>query len=414
MAKVWRYLGIALGTVRSVLAIRFTMLCWDLPWPDPILTIDGKSYLKGAEGATWRTVLAVNDLYHSPGYQIYLRAIFATLGTNGALIEASKLLSLAMFFASAVMLYRLGRRWFQPAVAQIAVGLFLCSQSWIYYCNMIQYEIMTGFLILLFLSLLTSGLSWESSRFWWLNGIAIGFLLAFISLIQMRYLALLIVPLTYTMLVHGKRLPTQDLRRNGIILLTTLVLLAGWSIAQSLSHGRAIFVMDGSQFRFHVSNNPNALGFSFPYPQVAEPSGWQFILSMPGQWLWLIGQRALYLFGIKRDLWALPPDGFGGGPIGSYSALDAISTIVFAAGLLLAIWRLYRGELGDAVKTIMVVLACVILPPLLIFGSKRFIVPVMPLMALFQGYVIATVADAARDHARNPLDRDRLPPEPYK
>jgi len=32
----------------------------------------------------------------------------------------------------------------------------------------------------------------------------------------------------------------------------------------------------------------------------------------------------------------------------------------------------------------------VTLPPLLIFGSKRFIVPVIPLIALFQGYAIVT------------------------
>ncbi len=397
MAKVWRYLGVALGTVGSVLAIRFTMLCWDLPWPDPILTIDGKSYLKGAEGATWTTVPAVNDLYHSPGYQIYLRAIFGALGTNRALIEASKLLSLAMFFASAVMLYRLARRSFAPAVAQMTVGLFLCSQSWIYYCNMIQYEVMTGFLILLFLSVLTSGLSSASSRLWWLNSIAIGFLLAFISLIQMRYLALLIVPLTYTVLSRGPRFSHPDLRRNGIILLTALALLAGWSIAQSVSHGRTIVLMDGSQFRFHVANNPNAMGYSFPYPQVVEPSGWQFILSMPGQWLWLIGQRALYLFGIKRDIWALPPEDFESGPIGAFSLLNTISSIVFAMGFFLAAWRIYRRELSTELIVTMLVVACMILPPLLIFGSQRFMVPIVPLMALFQGYAIVAVTSAGGD-----------------
>jgi len=34
----------------------------------------------------------------------------------------------------------------------------------------------------------------------------------------------------------------------------------------------------------------------------------------------------------------------------------------------------------------------VMLPPLLIFGSKRFIVPVVPLIALFQSYAIVEAA----------------------
>jgi hypothetical protein len=94
------------------------------------------------------------------------------------------------------------------------------------------------------------------------------------------------------------------------------------------------------------------------------------------------------LFGIKRDIWALPPEGFGSGPIGSYSFLGAISTIVVAAGLILATSRVRRRELSDELKAGILSLACVTLPPLAIFGSKRFIVPVIPLIALFQGYAI--------------------------
>ena len=392
MVKAWRYLCIAFITVGCVLSIRFMMLFWEEPWPHPILTIDGQSYMKGAAGATWATLFKLHDLYHSPGYQIYLRFLFAALGSPKAVTHASKLLSLLMFFASAVLLYRLGRRWFQPAIAQIAVALFLFSESWRYYCNMIQYEVLTGFLMLLFLSMLMSAESSSSPKLSRLYGIGMGFVLAFIALIQMRYVVLLLIPLIYS-LIQRKSLSIHDLRQNGIILLTALVLLAVWSFAQSLDHGRTVFLMEGSEFRFHVANNPNAVGYSFPYPDIVEPSGWQFVLWMPGQWLWLIGQRALYLSGIKRDIWALPPQGFRSGPIGSYSLLDLISVIVFVTGLILAMSRVCRRrDLSDEPTAGILLLACVMLPVLFIFGSKRFIVPVIPLIALFQGYAIVATA----------------------
>jgi len=342
----------------------------------------------------------LHDLYHSPGYQIYLRFLLAALGSFEATIHASKLLCLSMFFASAALLFRLGRRWFQPAVAQIAVVLFLFSEQWRYYCNMIQYEVLTGFLMLVFLSMLLSAESSSSSKISRsLHGVAMGLLLTFISLMQMRYLALLLIPLIYSALIQRKFQSIPALRQNGTILLISLGLLAVWSYAQSVSQGRTIFLMDGSEFRFHVANNPNALGYSYPYPDVVAPSGWQFVLSMPARWLWLIGQRALYLFGIKRDIWALPTEGFRSGPIGSYSFLDAISAIVFAAGLILAMSGVRRGDLSNELMAAILLVACVILPPLLIFGSERFIIPVIPLIALFQGYAIVAAARGLwRDH----------------
>ena len=222
MAKVWRYLCLALSIAGLARAVRLSILSWGQPWPDPILTIDGKSYLKGAAGATWASLLEVHDLYHSPGYQIYLRAIFAAFGSISALIDASRILSLLMFFGSAVLLYRLGRRWFQPSVAQPAVAIFLCSESWAYYCNMIQYEVLTGFLLLMVISLLTSGQPSESRAFWRLKSIAIGILLAFLTLIQVRYVALLVIPLIYPDLVPGTKLSDRRPRRSWLALATAL------------------------------------------------------------------------------------------------------------------------------------------------------------------------------------------------
>jgi 4-amino-4-deoxy-L-arabinose transferase-like glycosyltransferase len=391
MAKIWRYLCLATAAVGCVLAIRFTALFWDSPWPDPILTIDGKSYLSAANGATLGNLFDLSDFYHSPGYQIFLRLLFAIFGSSESMIHAAKILSLLMFFASALMIYRIGRRWFGSAVAEVAIALFLLSESWTYYCNMIQYEVLAGFLMLLFLSMLTAGEFTSQTKTSWRLGIGMGLVLAFLTLIQMRYAVLVLVPLIYAAILHRTRAPKLEFRYFAIMLGTLFLVLSVWSLVQSLIHGRTIMVADGSKFRIHVSNNPNALGYSFPYPEVIEPSGWQFILSMPGQWLWLVGQRALYLFGVKRDIWALPPQGFGSGPIGSYSPLDVISMILAAAGLSMVFIRILRGELTAEPIAAILMLVGVMLPPLLIFGSKRFIVPVIPLVALFQGYGIVAI-----------------------
>ena len=390
----WRYLCLALAVAGCVQAIRFTILFWGQPWPDQILTIDGRSYLNDAVGAGWATLLNLKELYHSPGYQLYLRVLFAALGSMGAMIEASKLLSLLMFLASAWLLYRLSIRWFHAEVAYLAVAIFLLSESWRYYCNMIQYEVLTGFVMLLSLSILVKVEGSALGRLSWLRDIGAGCLLAFISLIQMRYLALLLIPLLSPLMTHGRAMQLKALRHNGLVIFMSLLMLATWSLAQSSNQGRAVVMMDGSQFRFHVANNPNAVGYAFPYPDVVEPSGWQFILSMPAQWVWLVGQRALYLLGIKNDVWALPPEDFTSGRIGTYSIFDIISMGAFAFGLVLAEYRCRGGELSDSYRMASLLVACVMLPPLLIFGSKRFIVPIVPFIAMFQSYAIVKTAQS--------------------
>ena len=103
-------------------------------------------------------------------------------------------------------------------------------------------------------------------------------------------------------------------------------------------------------------------------------------------------KRALYLFGIKRDIWALPPEGFSSDSIGSYSLMDLISVIVFATGLVLAMSGVRRRKLSYELKAGILMLACVILPALSIFGSKRSVVPVIPLIALFQASAIIVSA----------------------
>jgi hypothetical protein len=350
--------------------------------------------LSGAVGASWGTLLRLHDLFSSPGYQLYLRFLFATLSPEAA-IHASKVLSLAMFFASAVLLYSIGRRWFGATVGQVAAVLFLFSESWRYYCNVMQYEVLAGFLMMLLLAMLTSREPARSTTVAAGYDIAIGSVLAFLCILQSRYAVLLALPLAHSWLVRDERMP-RNLRRSAVILAVAFALLGAWVFIQSVNQGRMIPLQSGGSFRMRIGNNPNAMGYSFPLPAIVEPSGWRFVYSMPARWTWLVGQRALYLFGIKRDSWALPPVGFGSGPVGSYSMWNIIAATILAAGLALAIIRASRKELGPEFVTGIVLLAGITLPPLLLFGSERFIVPVIPVMALFQAYALVLCVEAFR------------------
>ena len=121
-----------------------------------MLAIDGPSFIKNARGAVPGTILSFSDLYHSPGYTIYLRLIVSLSGSIERAIAVSKILSLLMYFATGAMLAALSRKWFGSTVACVACAIFALSSSWRAYSNMIQYEVLAGFLALLFVTLLLS------------------------------------------------------------------------------------------------------------------------------------------------------------------------------------------------------------------------------------------------------------------
>jgi len=74
--------------------------------------------------------------------------------------------------------------------------------------------------------------------------------------------------------------------RSMAFALTPLLL---WTLLISTRAGHLIPLMEGSDFRFKLGNNPNATGYSFPYPEIGSPSGWEFLLHRPGNEIRLIG-----------------------------------------------------------------------------------------------------------------------------
>ena len=119
-----------------------------------MLAVDGPNYIRGAleivdHGRPWLP----RDIHHSPGYQAYLAQLLRAARSLPGLIALSKAVSLTLFFAATWLTYRLGRVWFSPGAGILAAWVFSASPAWVYYSNMIQYEVPSGFLLLSWLIL---------------------------------------------------------------------------------------------------------------------------------------------------------------------------------------------------------------------------------------------------------------------
>ena len=109
-------------------------------------------------------------------------------------------------------------------------------------------------------------------------------------------------------------------------------------------------------------------GYSFPYPHLAEPSGFDFILSMPakmGVASWTA--RALSLRHSRGLLGSKAKHGDGTAFVSKSSVGAASSLLVFFAAR-----KKHEARIAEAL------FACVAIPPIFIFASYRFLVPVMP------------------------------------
>jgi 4-amino-4-deoxy-L-arabinose transferase-like glycosyltransferase len=348
----------ALAAVNLARAVAALVRTWDLLWPHPVLAIDGPSYLRGAEELQSIPFWRMTDTYHSPGYQALL-AVFYWLGGGTPLGAAhvSKVVSLGLFAASIFLVYGLARRLAGRTAALLAVVIFSSSTSWITYANMIQYEVLVGFLLL-------EAVTAVSTR-------RAGAALFFAAWIQVRYLPLLLVP------------PAATGRRGWRVTLLALVPLLLWIAV------RGGELAPGSEQRFRIANNPNATGAAFPYPPVAEPFGWAFVVHRPAQLAALAGRRFLYLTGITTDVWTLPP----GGEPGAFSPVALGWTLLFFAALAITIGNAARAGRLREWSALLLVLAGVFAPPLVIFASGRFLVPALPLAAivLANGLALAAV-----------------------
>ncbi|NNN06760.1 MAG: hypothetical protein HKL90_12745 [Elusimicrobia bacterium] len=259
------------------------------------LLIDTPSYLRGMESiAHAGDFLRLQDVYHSPGYQIYLGFFRLLIGRTDRTLVAVRLAAWLLGALCVAMVFRIGEKRFERGSGALAAVILTYSRPWRVYAGLIQYEVPLGFLLLLGVWLLVERPR-PPRRWVW----GAGFSAAAAAMIQLRML-----PWSFLAAAVSRR--ARRATWAGLLAPSVLI-VGGWSWYQSHRLGRTVVVADVLPGLFERGNNPNALGYAFPYRPVLEPSGLRFVAARPARFVWLVSQRFLYLWDIKRDIWSLEP-----------------------------------------------------------------------------------------------------------
>ncbi len=345
------------------------------PWPHDLLIIDGLSYLRGASYfSTHKNFFHLADNYHSPGYQIFLGLLLSDDAVS-KLVTLSKLLSFSFYIASIFLLYKIGKILFTDITALLAATLFSASVSWMYYINMIQYELIIGFLLLLILFLALRASKKKSYTI--LQTIFSGLLLTVVSIFHLKFSPLLFLP----MLSSSKK---PFIKITG--LLCALVPFLLWLVIRASTIKNSQGISGTFLHQFHFSNHIGATGeFDIFHQKIMEPSGLEFILSYPGTFLWLIWQRFLFFWGIKQDIWSVPPSITY--ESGALSFFAIAGCVVFFIGFITSCVQDIKTRNTSKIALYFIV-GVLIFPIVGFVSSQRYLVPLVPFIALFQAYAI--------------------------
>lgn len=339
----------------------------ELPWPIRRLQIDGGSYLKGVDqiikSGNW---FSIKDLYHSPGFQLYLIPFFKLLTPTIFYKIANILLVLMTLFLS----FKIATRLMNTTFSLVAVVLISFSAQIQGYSSTLQPEILMMFLFtFLAFFLLKNPVKLRDQ-------VLIGVASFFLVLIQVRLLPVFLLLLF---------VPNCKKTLKKVSFLIFIILSFCWCGIQTYYNQKFIFFGEGSAFRFLMAYNPNASGASFPYPTVVEPSGWNFIMSHPLDTFGLFIKRYCYLWNLKKDIWDL------GNPLMYKLTGDIVMTPLdlllhffyfLSFHLCLAFLFFTKKLKTPSVYFLICLIFANFLGPILIFSSSRFFVPTLPLVCL--------------------------------
>lgn len=316
----------------------------------------------------------LDDPLHSPAYPLYLGALRKVLGHPERAVRAAKLLAWAATAAACALLVAAGEAW-APGAGWTAAVLLAWSWKWLIYSNVLQYETLAGLLLLLAQARPRARLA----------------ALAAACALHPRFLLCWLAG-------AGRR--------------WRWALPAAALVALALAPGRdKILFQAGRMWR--LANNPAAEGYPLigdepktvegdVSERLVEPSGWSFVARKPLSFLGLTGERFLYLWDVKRDYWtAYDPLLYR--PWRHPPALALLQTSLLGLFVCGAALRLRKKD-PDA-RLAGALLAAALLPPLLSFGSSRYLVSALPLVCLFQAYGLVEAARICKAWVHSPRRR---------
>ena len=370
--------------------------------------VDEPSYKKGmfliAESNDF---LNLKDIYHSPGYQIYLAVLYKIFPIKDKIIFITKIILWLLNLGCIFIIFYLGEKYFGQYVGMISAILFSFSYKYYIYMNLLQYEVLAGFLFLLYIYIHTGGICHKTKYIHYATLFFLGLLVSAVCFIQVGYIPLFLfsclaiyIKLTY----HAKK---NDINGKGILLsfflfLLPIILTIGlWSAYYSLINHRLIIISDSLSKSIVRGNNLNSGGFDFPYPEVTGPTGVKFIISYPGKFLQLIKERFLFFWGLKKDV------GYIEHPLIKYINLcfgknvsglffHVAYFLIFFMGMVTKLTIDIKNHLVGNTACFYLIFLSILTGPLLYAGSHRFSVPTEPIVAIFQGYFLVLLFNLAK------------------
>ncbi|MGQ0732526.1 MAG: ArnT family glycosyltransferase [Acidobacteriota bacterium] len=330
---------------------------------------------------------------HPPGWVALLAVLYSTLGPSyvvGKLVSWTVLLGLV-----AACGWLAGRLYGTRAAAWTAALLCAASPALRGYVGTLQYEVVTGGLLLTTIVLALRAIASPSYGRAACTGAA-GALL-----VLTREPFAIVVPLialwvaTQTWVRVGTR--------NALVIaaVTIAVSLAPpvlWSASQSLRYGAFVPISEKGPITVEIGNNPRANGtYNTPLVGIGQPTGLAFVGANPWRSIVLATRKVLYFWGVLRDGWNVPRPAAvwawrattGLVPLPVWSAASRGGWLL--AAFLIGLWMLGRAGLRvwwGVPVTVLAVMAVHVAT----LSSHRFAVPVLPLVFAVAAGPVAAAA----------------------
>ena len=333
---------------------------------------------------------------HPPGWVSLLALIYTVTGPS---FVAGKLASWLGLVMSVALCAWLAGRVFGGRAAWIAALVCAWSPALRGYVGTLQYEIVTGTLLMMVLSLAVRTVDAETRRGWYRWAAASG--AAGGALIITRESFVVIVPLVALWMAHRIRARATTAAAAGIACATVAIAMAPavvWSGVQSYRQGTLVTISEKGPLVIELGNNPRANGtYNAPLVGIGQPTGLAFVRAFPGRTLQLAIRKVLYFWGVLRDGWNVPRPA----AVWAWRATTGVVPLSFftaiaRGGWLLALFAIALIMLGHEGLRRWWILPAVVLMLMAIhiasLSSHRFAVPVLPVVFVLVSGPLAAAA----------------------
>jgi dolichyl-phosphate-mannose-protein mannosyltransferase len=344
---------------------------------------------------------------HPPGWVALLAALYTFTGPS---FVAGKIVSWLAFLASIAMCAYLARHVYGATAAWIAALLVAWSPALRGYIGTLQYEVVTGTLLLmvLVLALRTVRATTANALYGWaaLTGAAGA------VLILTRETFAVIVPLVAFWILR-RRLPLTRARAAwltfAIVVGAAVMPAVLWSAVQSVRYGGLITISEKGPLVVELGYNPRANGtYNAPLVGIGQPTGLAFVRAYPQRTLVLAGRKILYFWGVLRDGWNVPRPA----AVWLWRASTGLIPLQVAAGIARGGWLLFLFAVSFLVLGRNGLRAWWILPAVVltlmavhvaVLSSHRFAVPVLPVVFVLVSGPLAAAIRFAAPSLRTPV-----------